>query len=399
MIYGYMGIWVYGDTGICAGYKELYMRKSNFIIYIKIIVNFIVYALVAILLFLLLPKLLKFFLPFVIGWIVSLIANPMVRFLESKLKLLRKHSTAIIIVFVIAVIVGVGALAVTAIFREARDFINDLPEIEQNMTERFSDTNKYVNKITAALPEGVRSSIDKAISGLSDSLLKYIRDIPMPTMSDAGDFVSNVAEGFLFTIVTILSAYFFTVGKDELTAGLQKRLPESVINYWRLVYGNFIAAFGGYFKAQFKIMLILVVIMFAGFEILRVDYSFLIALGIALLDVLPVFGTGAVLWPWAVIEMLTANYIKAIGFVVIYLVCQIVKQILQPKMVGDSIGMHPLLALLAMFIGYRLYGVLGMILFIPIGMVMVNMYRMGMFNQFIKGFKIIIHDINEFRKF
>ena len=98
-------------------------------------------------------------------------------------------------------------------------------------------------------------------------------------------------------------------------------------------------------------MLILVVIMFAGFEILRVDYSFLIALGIALLDVLPVFGTGAVLWPWAVIEMLTANYIKAIGFVVIYLVCQIVKQILQPKMVGDSIGMHPLLALLAMFIG------------------------------------------------
>lgn len=375
------------------------MRKSNFIIYIKIIVNFIVYALVAILLFLLLPKLLKFFLPFVIGWIVSLIANPMVRFLERKLKLLRKHSTAIIIVFVIAVIVGVGALAVTAIFREARDFINDLPEIEQNMTERFSDTNKYVNKITAALPEGVRSSIDKAISGLSDSLLKYIRDIPMPTMSDAGDFVSNVAEGFLFTIVTILSAYFFTVGKDELTAGLQKRLPESVINYWRLVYGNFIAAFGGYFKAQFKIMLILVVIMFAGFEILRVDYSFLIALGIALLDVLPVFGTGAVLWPWAVIEMLTANYIKAIGFVVIYLVCQIVKQILQPKMVGDSIGMHPLLALLAMFIGYRLYGVLGMILFIPIGMVMVNMYRMGMFNQFIKGFKIIIHDINEFRKF
>lgn len=375
------------------------MKNSNFIIYIKIIVNFIVYALITVLLFLLLPRLLSFFLPFVIGWIVSMIANPLVRFLEKKVKLLRKHSSAIIMIFVIAVIVGVGALAVTAIFKEAKDLINDLPEIEESITERFSETNKYINKITATLPEGVRNSIDKAIIGLSDSLSKYIRDIPLPTMSDAGDFVSNVAEGFLFVIVTILSAYFFTACREELTAGLQKRLPESVINYWRLVYGNFVTAFGGYFKAQFKIMLILVVIMFAGFEILQVDYSFLIALGIALLDVLPVFGTGAVLWPWAIIDMITGNYINAIGFVVIYLVCQVVKQILQPKMVGDSIGMHPLLALLAMFIGYKLYGVLGMILFVPIGMVLVNMYRMGMFNQFLKGFKIIVHDINEFRKF
>jgi predicted PurR-regulated permease PerM len=139
--------------------------------------------------------------------------------------------------------------------------------------------------------------------------------------------------------------------------------------------------------------------MFAGFEILQVGYSFLIAFGIALLDVLPVFGTGAVLWPWALIEMISGNYIRAIGFVVIYLICQIVKQVLQPKMVGDSIGMHPLLALLSMFIGYRLYGVLGMIIFIPIGMVLVNMYRIGMFERLAKGIKIIARDLHEFRKF
>jgi predicted PurR-regulated permease PerM len=139
--------------------------------------------------------------------------------------------------------------------------------------------------------------------------------------------------------------------------------------------------------------------MFIGFEVLKVGYSFLIALGIALLDVLPVFGTGAVLWPWAVIDMISGNYLRAIGLVIIYLICQIVKQILQPKMVGDSIGLHPLATLIFMFIGYKLYGVFGMIIGIPIGMVLVNMYRIGMFERLIRGFKIIAHDLNEFRKF
>jgi sporulation integral membrane protein YtvI len=375
------------------------MNNPKFITYIKILTNFIVYVIIIALLFLVLPKLLKFFLPFVIGWIVSMIANPMVRFLEKKVKLLRKHSSAIIIIFVIALIVGAGALIITAIIREAKELIGDWPEIERSLTERFNDTNLYIHKITASLPEGFRNTIDNAIGGLGDSLLKYMKNIPLPTMSNAGDFVNDIAEGFLMIIVTILSAYFFAACREELITGLQKRLPESAVNYWRLVYGNFISAFGGYFKAQFKIMLILVVIMFAGFEILQVGYSFLIAFGIALLDVLPVFGTGAVLWPWALIEMISGNYIRAIGFVVIYLICQIVKQVLQPKMVGDSIGMHPLLALLSMFIGYRLYGVLGMIIFIPIGMVLVNMYRIGMFERLAKGIKIIARDLHEFRKF
>lgn len=374
-------------------------NNSKFITYLKIIANFIIYAVVIVLLFLLLPKVLGFFFPFVIGWLIALIANPMVRFLEKRVKLLRKHSSAIIIILVIALIVGVGALIISAIIREAKGLINDWPEIERNVSARLRSISVYLDKVTASLPAGVRGSIDKAVANLGDSLSSYFKNMPMPTVSDAGNFMNNLADGFLAVIVTLLSAYFFAACREELIAGLQKIVPESVVSYWRLVYGNFKKAFGGYFKAQFKIMLILQVIMFAGFEILRIDYSFLIALGIALLDVLPVFGTGTVLWPWAIIDMISGNYIRAVGFVVIYLICQVVKQVLQPKMVGDSIGMHPLLTLLAMYIGYRLYGVLGLIFAIPIGMVIVNMYRIGMFEPLIKGIKIIARDLNKFRKF
>ncbi len=180
---------------------------------------------------------------------------------------------------------------------------------------------------------------------------------------------------------------------------MEKVMPDSVKRYSRMIIDSFKKAVGGYFKAQFKIMLILIVIMFVGFEFLDIGYSFLLALLIAFLDFLPVFGTGAVFWPWLVVDIVVGDYTQAIFLGILYLVCQLVKQILQPKMVGDSVGINPLAALFYMFVGYRIGGILGMIIGIPVGMIIVSLYQAGMFNQLIKGTKIMINDINEFRKF
>ncbi len=375
------------------------MRESKLKTYIKILINFVFIIVIALFIFLLLPRLLGFFMPFVIGWIVSMIANPLVRFLERKVKILRKHSSAIIIIAVIAIVLGVSALLLTILFKEVKQLMDDLPEIIDTVQQQFNDFTIYIKKLSASLPDSLQKPIDKLLKSVGDYVNGFVDNKDARSKLNIGMYVQNIAEGFLFVIVTILSSYFFTASRDELVTGLKKRLPESLINYWSLIYDNFKAAVGGYFKAQFKIMLILMVIMFIGFEVLQVGYSFVIALVIALLDFLPVFGTGAILWPWAVIDMITGNYSRAIGLVVIYLICQIVKQILQPKMVGDSIGLHPLATLVFLFVGYQLYGVLGMVIGIPIGMVLVNLYRIGMFDRIIKGFKIIAHDLNEFRKF
>jgi sporulation integral membrane protein YtvI len=374
------------------------IMHEKFITYIKIIINFVLIILLALFLFLALPKILVFSMPFLIGWIVSLIANPLVHFLEKRVKILRKHGSAIIIVLVIVIILGIAALVIAMIVKEAKELIEDLPAIMESVKQQFNDASLYITRFSDKLPQNVKDMLEKAETGVGTSITEYLNDMEL-NMSSAGNIVSQIAEGFLMVIVTILSAYFFTAQKNDLSNGIKKALPESVVSYWRLIYDNFTAAFGGYFKAQFKIMLVITVIIFIGFEILGVGYSFLFALGIAFLDVLPVFGTGAVLWPWAVIDVLTGNYVRAIGLVVIYLVCQIVKQILQPKMVGDSIGLNPLATLIFMYIGYKFYGVFGMIIGIPIGMVLVNMHRIGMFDRLIKGCKIIAHDLNEFRKF
>lgn len=375
------------------------MEDSKLITYIKIIINFTIAIAFALFLIFPFPHLLSFFMPFVIGWIISLLANPLVHFLEKRVKLLRKHSTVIIIVTVILLIVGILTLIGVLIYKEAKELMDDLPGLVDRIGIKLANFTDLVRQQSESLPPKLQSSVIDFIDGIDDSVNEFVANLELFSADRVGVYAKNMAEGFLYMIITILSAYFFTACKDEISSLCKKHLPASVVNYWRLVVDNFKAAFGGYFKAQFKIMIILMFIMFVGFEILQVRYSFLFALGIAVLDFLPVFGTGAILWPWAILDMLTGNYIRAISLVAIYLICQIVKQVLQPKMVGDSIGLHPLATLLLLFTGYRFYGITGMILAIPIGMVLLNLYRVGMFDRLIRGFKIIVHDLNEFRKF
>jgi sporulation integral membrane protein YtvI len=375
------------------------MRLSKLIEYIKIIVNLLFAIGIILFIFLVFPKLLAFFLPFVIGWIVAMIANPLVRFLEKKVKILRKHSSAIIIVVVIGAIVGVVYLIIAMLVRESKQLARDLPNILEHLGLQFTQLSIKMRALSSDMPEPLQKLISNLLDSVNKNLMGFELREDLLTFSVASNLAQNIAEFFLTLIMTILSAYFFIAKRDDIMSGIKKNMPSSVIDGWHFIYQNFTKAVGGYFKAQFKIMLVLIVIMFAGFEILRVSYSFLLALGIAFLDFLPVFGTGAVLWPWALLDMLSGNYFRAVGLVVIYLICQIVKQILQPKMVGDSIGMNPLSTLVFLYIGYRLYGVIGMIIGVPVGMVVVNLYRIGMFDRLIKGFKIILHDLNEFRKF
>lgn len=372
---------------------------KNAVIYIKIIVNLIIFILGLLFVVFLVPKILGFFMPFVIGWIISLIANPLVKFLEKRVKILRKHSSAIIIIAVIAAVVGTLYVLVSLVVKEIAQFLNDMPGIYRSIEEQLNEVSVKLQGLYVLLPAGIKTMVDQMNINISEYGTKLMSENNFPTISEAGTYARSIIEIMLMTIITILSAYFFIAERDNLSANIRKIMPKAIMQGYYLIMDNFKTAVGGYFKAQFKIMLILIIILFIGFELLRIDYSFLLAVGIAFLDFLPFFGTGAVIWPWAFVELLLGNYLKAAMLIAIYLICQIVKQILQPKMVGDSIGINPFATLFFMFIGYRFMNVLGMIIGIPIGMVLVKFYQIGMFDRVIRGFKIIIHDINEFRKF
>ncbi|MBP3568154.1 MAG: sporulation integral membrane protein YtvI [Lachnospiraceae bacterium] len=368
-------------------------------IYARILVNFLLTLAGVLLVVLWGPKLISFFMPFVIAFIISSIANPIVRFMEKKIKIARKYSSVLMIVLVLGAVVGVLYLLVAFLVKQIINLYDDRFVIYNEMVTLMDNFTDNLGGIYEMLPIGLQETLSNLQDSLSVWAENFLASIELPGISAVGSYVGNIVEVIFVAIITILAAYFLTAERDNMGEWLSKVMPESVKRYYKMIMDSFKKAVGGYFKAQFKIMIILVIIMFIGFEILDIGYSFLLALGIAFLDFLPVFGTGAVFWPWLVVDIVVGDYKQAIFLGILYLVCQLIKQILQPKMVGDSVGINPLAALLYMFVGYRFGGIFGMIIGIPVGMIIVSLYQAGMFDQLLKGLKILMHDINEFRKY
>ena len=134
-----------------------------------------------------------------------------------------------------------------------------------------------------------------------------------------------------------------------------------------------------------------------GLSILKVNYALLIALGIAFLDFLPFLGTGTVMVPWAILKILSGDYLMAIGLLIIWGVGQLARQVIQPKIVGDSVGLAPIPTLILLFVGYKAAGVIGMIIAVPIGIIILNMYEEGVFDTFLDSLKILYASLSNFR--
>ena len=196
----------------------------------------------------------------------------------------------------------------------------------------------------------------------------------------------------------LLSSYLFIAQRTEVIAFFRKYVPEGFRTKWMVMYRSLTGAVGGYFKAQLKIEIWIYFLLLVGFMVLRVKYSALIALGTAFLDFFPVFGTGAVLWPWALVKVLGGDYKMALGLMIMWGVGQLVRQLIQPKIVGDSIGVPALPTLFLLFIGYKMGSVVGMILAVPAGIIVANMYQAGFFDTTIASVRILIEGFNHFRK-
>lgn len=373
------------------------MKKSTK--YLKILVNFLVALFVIVCLAVLLPRVVVFFMPFVIGWIISAIANPLVRLLEKKMKIVRKHSSMVIIIGVLAAVVGLGYLAASRIVLEAGNLIANLPQIYANWQEDFEEIGQNLQVFYNRLSPDIQKSIQNVSTNFAEYASSLVQAIGEPTFEAAGNFAKNVPSTLISIIMCLISAYFFTADHDRILDTLRKNIPSEIFGKVSGVIHDLKSVVGGYFKAQFKIMGVVYVILVIGLLILKVNYALLVSFAIAFLDMLPFFGTGTVLAPWAIIKILSNDYQMAVGLLILYAVSQVVRQVIQPKIVGDTIGMDPLATLFFMFIGYKVSSIIGMIIAVPIGMILINLYQAGVFDNQIRCVRELVKDINEFRRF
>lgn len=375
------------------------MKENNYRIkYLKMFINMSISIVTILLVVWLGPKLVSFFMPFVIGWMIALIANPVVRFLEKRLKIVRKHSSVLIVILVIGLIVAGAYFLIVKIISETAIFLADIPNLYINMEKEFRNIGENLSRFTDLLPGGIRESLDKVTRELNGFLTSAIESMGTPTIEAAGNVARNIPSVLVQVIVTVLSSYIFIADKDKIVMKAKKIIPLSIQKKWNLIVAEIIRATGGYFKAQFKIMGVITIIMIVGLLVLGVKYAVLLAILISILDFLPLFGTGTALIPWAIVKFLSGDYSMAIGLLIIYGITQLVRQLIQPKIVGDSLGLNPLLTLFLMYLGFKLMGIAGMIIAVPIGLIVIKLYELGFFNSLIGNIKEIIKDMNDFRK-
>ncbi len=353
--------------------------------YVRLVLNILIPAVEILLVCLLGPRLLRFFLPFVIGWILAMIANPLVRFLESRVKLVRKHSSVLIVVAVLALIIGLGYFLVSRLVIQALGLVKDLPVLYGAVSEDLQDISLRFASLFSRLPQQVQENWQELTGNISHAASLIVQRIASPTVEVAGNVAKGIPNALVNVIVTILSSYFFIAEQDKILEFWKKHLPDSVKRYGIYLKGDLKKLIGGYFLAQFRIMFVVAVILIIGFLIMRIKYAFLLGVLVAVLDFLPLFGTGTILIPWAVLKLLSADYAMAAGMAILYVLTQVTRQVIQPKIVGDTMGLPPLWSLVFLYLGFKLHGISGMILAVPIGIFILNVYRYGAFDGMIES--------------
>ncbi|MBD5501253.1 MAG: sporulation integral membrane protein YtvI [Lachnospiraceae bacterium] len=374
------------------------MRKSKRRTYMKVFLNLGIMLSIVLFCLFLLPRIIIYFMPFVVGWIIALIASPLVKFLEKTLKIRRKMSTAFVIIAVIALVIVAGYFIGVWLAEQIVEFIDDVPKLWEAVQGDFAEIGNKFSVAYKYLPKELQMTISKIIGNVDEYFGGVVGTISEPTIEALGNFAKNLPNIVIGTIMCLLFAYFYVADREYLPGLLEKVLPKSMINRWDMVKRGFSRAVGGYFKAQLKIEIWMYFLLGIGFSILHVKYAFIIAVGVAFLDFLPFFGTGTILLPWAIIKFLSADYKMVIGLLIIWGVGQLARQIIQPKIVGDSVGLSAMPTIILLFLGYRMAGVVGMIIAVPIGIIVLNLYEEGVFDTTINSIQILYVGISNFKR-
>lgn len=331
----------------------------------------------------LLPKTLAFLWPLVAGWIIAVIAHPMHKFLQKRLKVSKKFGSAFIVILLIALVSGLIYQITAKLVNESMGFIHTVPaiyqEVQNNVTSLWMSVKDW-------LPDSIGDKVTNVVNSLASEVSGYM------TSDKGAEYIGNVAHrltnGVIGIIVMFMSAYFFIADWDKIHKGLYDLMSEEVKVRFTAIKDNMLGAVGGYFLAQLKLMGIVGVLLFIGLMIMRIDYALILALLIAILDALPFFGVGTALVPWSIYAFIAGDFNQGIGLLVIYGVCLILRQVLQPKMVGESVGLGALETLVLMYIGMKVAGIIGFIIAVVLGIIVKRLYELGMFDGSIKRMQV-----------
>lgn len=317
-------------------------------------------------------------LPFLVGSGVALAAEPLVGWLHRRLKLKRWMASGIGVSGAVVLLVGVLVLMVALLVKQAGLLSGALPEVLEGVSQGMDSLEQGLLSLTDAAPRSLRSVLSGAVTGFFSDSSSFLEGLAGKVFGFVTGLLGTLTSGVFGFATAVLSAFMISVRLPRIRKALNRHLPRLWRQKYLPVWKGVRQGVTGWLSAQLKLSVIAFGALLVGFWLLRVPYGILWAAVIAVVDLLPVLGCGTVLVPWSLICLLQGQQLRGLGLLGLYGVVWLLRSVLEPKLLGKELGLDPLVTLLAVYAGYRLLGLTGMLLAPILAVAVVKLAEQGM---------------------
>lgn len=306
--------------------------------------------------------LMPLFFPFFLGTGLALLAEPMVFFLHRRLRVPRSISSGIGVSIAFCLLSMLLLSLCALLVRELGSLTRVLPDLGQTAKNGFSLVRNWLLQLSSHSPESLQPLLEQNVNAFFSDGTALLDKTTGYLLGLAGNLLAHVPDSALSLGTALISAFLISAKLPKIRIWLLRRIPKQRLRALLDAANRIKTVLSGWLTAQCKLVGVGFVILFLGFVILKIPYALLWALGICLVDIFPILGTGTVLLPWSLVCLLQGDSPRAIGLAGIYVAVTLTRSMLEPKFLGRHLGLDPLVTLIALYAGFRLWGIGGMIL-------------------------------------
>ena len=312
--------------------------------------------------YLIIQYLFPLLLPFLLGGALAVAAEPMVRFFCERLRLPRALG-AILGVAMAFALLGLTLLVVCGlVFRQLQTLAGILPNLEQTIRTGMNALSGWLLELAGRTPAMVREPLTENVQDFFSSGSALLEKATGYVLRLASGVLTQLPNGALAFGTGLISSFMISAKLPQIRGAIGTRLPGEKIKPWLDSLKSLKTALLGWLKAQIKLSGVTFGILSVGFLLLRIPYGIFWAFLVALVDAFPILGTGTALVPWSLIAFVQGNTLRAFGLLGAYAVVTLTRTVLEPRLVGRQLGLDPLVTLVCLYAGFRLWGIFGMIL-------------------------------------
>ena len=305
--------------------------------------------------------------PFLLAAVISALVSPIAKKVSKKTKIPQKISAGAILILIFSFTLTLLYFAISKLILELGDLLARLSESPdmignalQGLVDRLTGNGTHFSFLQKIFDSEALKSLGIDInSALRDALGSMISSLTGALPSAAVSLIKEIPNVLLFIIVFLIAAFYFSADMGSISNSLSSVLPDRWAAKIPVIREKFKKTVTGYLKAYFLIMLLTFFEMLAGLTLLDVEYALIMAIVISVVDILPILGAGTVLIPWAIFALISSNTPLGVGLLVLYAVTLVARQFIEPKIVGSTLGIHPLATLASVYLGLKFLGFVG----------------------------------------